>query len=238
MSLTNKKIIAIVPARRGSKRIPQKNVKHFYGKPIIKWPLEVLKQSKIIDEIIISTDCEDVISISEEMGIKVPFLRPKELSDDITGTAAVIKHALEWYIQNKGNVDYVLTVYPTAVFLRNEDIIEAYEMIKNDENDIIFTGTEYAYPIQRAVFLDENKKVKMFEPKHMITRSQDLKKSYHDAGQFYFAKSSAVLSEISALSQLSSMIVLPRERVFDIDTQEDFNLAEKMFKLQLKDNKF
>jgi|TARA_B110000483_G_scaffold243576_1_gene334274 pseudaminic acid cytidylyltransferase len=229
----NKKIIAVIPARGGSKRIKKKNIKDFCGKPMITWPLEVLQKSNMIDEIIISTDSQEIASICESRGVKIPFFRPSNLADDFTGTAEVVKHATEWYLENIGNTDLVLTVYPTAIFLSNEDIKNAYDVMLKNSSEIVFTGTEYPYPIQRAVYLNDDNKVSMFEPENILTRSQDLKKSYHDAGQFYLSKKSAVINQISALSSFSSMLILPRERVVDIDTEEDFLIAERLFKLSI-----
>ena len=233
MSENNIRKIAVMPARGGSKRIPKKNIRDFCGKPMIAWPLEILKKSNIIDDIIVSTDSDEIISVCEDLDIKVPFIRPESLSDDFTGTAEVVKHATEWYVKNINEVDIVLTVYPTAVFLSNDDIETAYKILQENSCQIVFTGTEYPYPIQRAVYLEKNNKVSMFEPQYNLARSQDLKKSYHDAGQFYLAKKHAVINQISALSDSSSMLILPRERVVDIDTLEDFAIAEKLFKLSL-----
>jgi len=225
------KVLAIIPARGGSKRIPKKNIKDFCGKPMISWPLDILKESSLVDEIIVSTDSEEVASVVKTLGAKVPFTRPTELADDFTGTAAVIKHAIEWYLANIGSVDYVLTVYPTAVFLSNKDVEDAFNILQSTDGEIVFSGTEYPFPIQRAVYLDDQQRVTMFQPEHYSSRSQDLVKAYHDAGQFYFSKLSAVLNDVSAFSKASRMLVLPRHRVVDIDTMEDFKLAERLFKI-------
>ena len=223
------KVLAIIPARGGSKRIPKKNIKEFCGKPMIGWPLSVLNDGDIVDEIIVSTDSEEIAKVAKNLGAKIPFMRPSELADDFTGTAAVVKHAVEWYLENIGSVEYVLTVYPTAVFLSHKDIEAAFNMLQAPDLEIVFSGTEYPFPIQRAVYLDEQQRVTLFQPEHYSSRSQDLVKAYHDAGQFYFAKLSAVLNNISAFSKASRMLVLPRHRVVDIDTMEDFEVAEWLF---------
>ncbi len=227
-----KKIIAIIPARGGSKRIPKKNIKDFCGKPMIAWSILALKSCDLISDIIVSTDSDEIKNVAEEFGAKVPFIRPKELSDDHTGTAAVTKHALEWYIENIEAPDFVLTVYPTAVFLSANDIQSAYELLKETNSQIVFSGTEYPFSIQRAVFITENKRVQMFEPENYSTRSQDLTKAYHDAGQFYLARKNAVLNDVLPFSDQSSILVLPRHRVVDIDTLEDLEFAEKLFGLE------
>lgn len=224
-------ILAVIPARSGSKRIPKKNIKEFCGKPLIAWPLSILKSGSIADEIIVSTDSEEIAEIAQKFGAKVPFMRPNELADDFTGTAAVVKHAVEWYLKNIGSIQYVLTVYPTAVFLSKNDIENAFNILQSCDCEIVFSGTEYPFPIQRAVYLDEQQRVSMFQPEHYSSRSQDLVKAYHDAGQFYFSKLSAVQNNISPFSNASRMLVLPRYRVVDIDTLEDFELAQRLFRI-------
>jgi N-acylneuraminate cytidylyltransferase len=229
--MPNPKILTVIPARGGSKRIPQKNIIDFCGKPMIAWPIKMLHSIKMLDEIIVSTDSEEIAQIVKNLGAKVPFARPRELSDDYTGTTAVIKHAVEWHMANVGSVDYVLTVYPTAVFLSTKDIEKAFDMLKSSDSEIVFPGTEYPSPIQRAVYLDENQRVTMFQPEHYTSRSQDLPKAYHDAGQFYLSKVSAVLNNTPYFSKASRMMVIPRHRVVDIDTIEDLKIAERHFEI-------
>ena len=226
----NLKVLAIIPARGGSKRIPKKNIKEFCGKPLIGWPLSVLNNGNIADEIIVSTDSEEIAKVAQELGAIVPFMRPSELSDDFTGTPAVVKHAVEWYLENIGSIQYVLTVYPTAVFLSQKDLENAFNMLQSSNCQTVFSGVKYPFPIQRAVYLDEQQRVSMFQPEHYSFRSQDLVEAYHDAGQFYFSKLSAVQNNISAFSNSSRMLVLPRYRVVDIDTFEDLEVAQRLFK--------
>jgi len=198
---------------------------------MLGWPLDVLKTSSIVSDIIVSTDSLEVKEVAEKYGARVPFIRPPHLADDFTGTSAVTKHAVEWYLHNVGLVDHVLTVYPTAVFLSADDIASAFSMLQSSDCRIVFTGTEYPFPIQRAVHLDQESKVSMFQPEHYASRSQDLVRAYHDAGQFYFAKLSAILEDVAVFSSESRMLVLPRQRVVDIDTLEDFEVAEGLFRL-------
>ena len=219
-----------MPARGGSKRIPDKNIKLFNGKPIIYWPLNILKKTKLFDDIIVSTDSLKIKRIVERNGFKVPFLRPKNISDDYTDTPTVIKHALKWYEKKIGNVDYILTVYPTAVFILKKDILDAYEILKKNDCDIVMSSAEFPYPVQRAFYLNKENNIKLFQPKYKLYRSQDLKKSYHDAGQFYFSTKKAILNGISAFSNRGKLLLIPRNRVIDIDNIEDFELAERLFK--------
>jgi pseudaminic acid cytidylyltransferase len=226
-----KKVLAIIPARAGSKRIPKKNIKPFYGKPMIAWPISVLQSSSLVSDIIVSTDDDEIINIAEGLGVKAPFVRPEDLSDDYTGTTAVTKHAVEWYIKNIGEPELILTVYPTAVFMSNKDIWKAYKLLEETNSQLVFAGTEFPFPIQRAVYLDGNKRAKMFYPENFLTRSQDLTPAYHDAGQFYLARKEAVLKNVSSFSDQASILVLPRHRVVDIDTMEDFITAERLFSI-------
>ena len=225
--------LAIIPARAGSKRIPNKNIKPFCGKPMIAWPISVLQSSDLITDIIVSTDSEEIREITENLGAKAPFIRPKELSDDYTGTAEVTKHAVKWYVQNIGEPKLILTVYPTAVFLSTNDILRAHRLLERTKSQIVFAGTEFPFPIQRALYLNENNRVQMFQPENFFTRSQDLKPAYHDAGQFYLARKDAVLHDVSGFSDQASMLILPRHRAVDIDTMEDFVIAERLFRLGL-----
>lgn len=218
-----------MPARGGSKRIPKKNIKLFNGKPMILWPLEVLKNSNLFENIIVSTDSHDIKKIVEKNGVVVPFLRPDNISDDFTDTPTVIKHAVNWYLDNVGEVDYVLTVYPTAVFLNENDITQAYKTLINFDCEIVMAATEYPYPIQRAFYLDEFKNINLFQPKYQTSRSQDLLPAYHDAGQFYFSTKDALLKDVSAFSKKGRPYLLPRYKAIDIDTMDDFKIAENLF---------
>jgi pseudaminic acid cytidylyltransferase len=221
--------LAVVPARGGSKRIPKKNIRDFCGRPLIGWPLTVLSQSELVDEVIVSTDSPEIAEISRQFGASVPFLRPSELSDDYTGTATVAKHAAQWYLANVGTIDHLLLVYPAAVFMTDQDIKDAFSLLRGSDAQTVFTGTAYPYPIQRALRLDADSRVSMLDPRQGMARSQDLEETYHDAGQFYLSRVAAVIDEVAVLSPSSRMLVLPRHRVVDIDTPADFELAERLF---------
>ena len=228
----NEFILAIIPARGGSKRIKKKNIRNFHGRPMINWPIEQIKKCNIVNDIIVSTDDGAIKDIAESAGVSVPFMRPANLSDDYTETSYVIKHALEWYIENVRTPDYVLTVYPTSVFIKSDDVNNAFKILKSNKNEMIFSGMEYSFPIQRAIFINENSRIEMFQPENYAKRSQDLVRAYHDAGQFYLAKTRSVLSLTSSFSKDSSMFLLKRDNAVDIDTEEDLEFAEKLFKLK------
>jgi pseudaminic acid cytidylyltransferase len=222
--------ICIIPARGGSKRIPQKNIKDFLGKPIIVYSIEEALKSKLFDRVIVSTDDKDIAKIAEKFGAEVPFIRPKELSDDFTGTNDVVSHAINFLIKQGEKLDYVCCIYATAPFISQKYLIEGFEYLKNSSKLFAFSVTSFAFPIQRAIKIEDGK-LSMFYPKYLTARSQDLKESYHDAGQFYWGKAKAFLSNENMFSEKSVPIVLPRYLVQDIDTMEDWNRAEFMYKI-------
>lgn len=227
--------IAIIPARGGSKRIPGKNIKIFAGKPMIAWSIEAAKESGCFDEIIVSTDNEAIGQVAKEYGAEVPFIRPSSLSDDYTGTIPVIAHAIrilnERYANsNAGPIKYACCIYATAPFVQSADIRAGLEQVNKADVDYAFSVTSYPFPIQRALRLTEEQRVKMFQPEHFITRSQDLVEAYHDAGQFYWGRADAWLEEKLLFTPASAPVILPRHRVQDIDTPEDWERAEWLFK--------
>ena len=222
--------IAVIPARGGSKRIPRKNIKDFCGKPIIVWSIEVAKASALFDHIIVSTDDNEIAELAKKHGAKVPFIRPTELSDDYVGTGDVVKHAVEWVMQNIGKPKHVCTIYATAPFIKSTDLIAGLELLEKNDCQLVFTVTSFSFPIQRAIKISDYGRVQMFQPEHFMTRSQDLEPSYHDAGQFYWSVTDAVLNKVPAFSDTSMPLILPIHQVQDIDTIEDWQRAELMFK--------
>lgn len=226
--------LAVIPARGGSKRIPGKNVKFFCGKPMIGWSIEVARQSGIFDHVVVSTDDAEIAEIAVGFGAEVPFLRPTELSDDYTGTSEVVAHAINWHQQQGATIDAVCCVYATAPFVSSSDLQAGLCKLLETSADFVFAVTSYAYPIQRALRLSESGRVQMLWPEHFTTRSQDLEEVFHDAGQFYWGRPGAWISNKPIFSSTSASIVLPRYRVQDIDTQEDWVRAEMMFKMLQK----
>lgn len=221
--------IAIIPARGGSKRIPYKNIKLFCGKPMISWSIEAAINSGCFDHILVSTDDADIANIARASGAEIPFMRPATLSDDFTGTGAVIKHAVKWVQSNWGDVDLVCTIYATAPFVRASDILKAYRLKNESGAQIVFSVTSFPFPIQRAIKINSQGRVEMFYPENYFARSQDLEPAFHDAAQFYWAETGAILSEAPAFSAVAAPFILPRHRVQDIDTPEDWIRAEFMF---------
>jgi pseudaminic acid cytidylyltransferase len=223
--------ICIIPARGGSKRIPRKNIKNFCGQPMISYSIMSAIESKIFDHVIVSTDDDEIAKTSLKYGASVPFFRPKKLSDDYSTTTDVIEHALSWVLENIGKVDLVCALYATAPFTTSEDLMKAYEeILHHTECQVVYPIVEFNFPIQRAIKLSDDGYVEMFQPNHLLTRSQDLEEAYHDAGQFYWMKRDFIGSGISPFSDIARPIKIPHYRVQDIDTKDDWIRAELMFK--------
>lgn len=224
--------LAVIPARGGSKRIPRKNIKEFQGQPMILWSIQAALNSGCFDEVWVSTDDPEIANIAEENGAKVPFIRPEYLSDDFATTADVMQHAVGAFQQiHKQNPDFVCCLYATAPFVQAHDLMKGFERIQTREWDYVFSATNFAFPIQRAIKLGQSGQVEMFNPEFFNTRSQDLEEAWHDAGQFYWGTAEAWLNKKMIFSDLSSVIELSRYRVQDIDTLEDWERAELIAKI-------
>jgi pseudaminic acid cytidylyltransferase len=222
--------IAVIPARGGSKRIPRKNVRSFCGKPIIAWSIEAALASGCFDAVIVSTDDDEIAGVARQCGAAVPFMRPPSLADDLTGTAPVVRHAIEWFVREGDPPDTACCIYATAPFVTAEDLRRGREILSTTGADYAFSVTSYAFPIQRAVRITAQGRVEMYQPEHAGTRSQDLEEAYHDAGQFYWGRARAWSEERPLFSAAAAPVLLPRYRVQDIDTLEDWTRAEWMFK--------
>lgn len=222
--------IAVIPARGGSKRIPRKNIKPFGGRPMISWSIAAARESELFDRIIVSTDDDEIASISRGEGADVPFMRPAELSDDNTGTIPVMAHAVAW-LNARGEVaDEVCCIYATAPFIEAADLCHGLDVLRTSGADFAFSVTSYAAPIQRALRLNCDGRVEMFDPNHFNSRSQDLEEAWHDAGQFYWGRREAWLSHRALFGTHAAAVVLSRHRVQDIDTQADWQRAELLYK--------
>jgi len=222
--------IAIIPARGGSKRIPKKNIKSFYGKPIIQWVIEAAQKSNIFDQIIVSTDDEEIAAISRDLGALVPFKRAKSLSDDFTNTSAVIADVCAWMKRSGLNPNIICCLYATAAFVRPRDLIDAYRIISLSDWQYVFSVAEYSSSIFRSFHQTDTQGVKMFFPEHFESRSQDLPQSLYDAGMFYMGKTDAWVQGLKFFEDHSFPFKIPSWRVQDIDTPEDWLRAEQMAK--------
>jgi len=181
-------VIAVIPARGGSKRIPGKNIRPFLGKPVIGYSIEAALNSNLFGRVIVSTDSEKIAEIASSFGAEIPSLRPKELSDDFTGTDQVVLHALDVLRDRQIEISHVCCIYPTAPLIQIEYLKKGLEILLETDADSAFSVTTFPYPIRRGLRQDENGRIKMIWPEHFSTRSQDLEEVYHDAAQFYWAR--------------------------------------------------
>lgn len=218
--------IAVIPARGGSKRIPRKNIKLFYGKPMIAWSLEAAKSSGLFEHVIVSTDDAEIAEVARQWGAEVPFVRPAELSNDHAGTTPVIAHATQWALDQGFDVAAVCCIYATAPFLRVADLKQGWDALDSGDWDYVFTVTEYAATIFRSFKQTAEGGIEMFFPEHFATRSQDLPVALHDAGQFYWGRPTAWIEGKRIFDRRSKPVIIPRWRVQDIDTQDDWERAE------------
>ncbi len=229
------KCICIIPARGGSKRIPKKNIKEFFGKPLISYTIETALKSKLFEKVIVSTDDETIAQVAKKYGAEVPFLRPDEFSDDFTGTGAVISHALSFLQEQGEKYDYVCSIYATAPLLQVKYIQKGLERLQNSDAVNSFSATSMPFPIQRTFKIIEDR-CEMFWPENFSKRSQDLEEAYQDAGQFYW-KNLHKQSRDVMFGKDSIPIVLPRYLVQDIDTLEDWERAEVLYEVLKRQKK-
>jgi len=222
--------VAVIPARGGSKRIPGKNIKPFLGKPIIAYSIQAAADTKLFKRVIVSTDSEEIARISREYGAETPFMRPPELCDDFTGTDAVVMHTLQWLMSRGESIDYVCCIYATAPFIRSQDIVRGYELVKKHRAESALSVTTFPYPIFRGMKINDTGRLEMIWPEHFTSRSQDLPTAYHDAGQFYWAEVRRYLREKRFLSDDAVPVIVPRYLVQDIDTPEDWTTAEILYR--------
>jgi len=227
-------ILAIIPARAESKRIKNKNIKKFFGKPILSYSISQALKSKIFDKIIVSTDSDKIANISERYGATVMFKRPKKLSGDMVMPISVMAHAIKWIEKNVSKVDYACLIFPTAPMIKSADIVKAYKKIKNENWDYVFSAQKFSFPIQRSFYKKANQSLEMLYKNSYNKRSQDLKEVYRDAGQFYWAKSKTWLSKKKIFANKSTIHLIKNLNGHDVDTKDDWKILEKLYKLKNK----
>lgn len=223
--------LAVIPARGGSKRIPRKNIKPFRGKPMIAWSIEAASASGLFERIVVSTDDDEIADVARRWGAEVPFMRPDELANDYIGATAVVAHATEWAIGSGHDVEAVCCLFATAPFVQQSDLQAGWKAFSSGDWDYVFSATDFAAPIFRAFHETPEGGVEMFFPEHFNTRSQDLPVALHDAAQFYWGKPAAWLEARRVFAPGSTAVVIPRWRVQDIDTPEDWERAELLARL-------
>jgi pseudaminic acid cytidylyltransferase len=226
--------LCVIPARGGSKRIPRKNIRDFCGKPMIAWSIEAAAESGCFDRIVVSTDDSEISTIAMQYGAETPFLRPKNLADDLTPTIPVVGHAIEWFEESGHTPRFVCCLYATAAFTEPSDLRRGYSLLESTGSEYAFTATSYPFPIQRAVRITPEGRTEMFWPEHFNTRSQDLEEAWHDAGQFYWGHASAWKKGLKIFEKYAAAIPIPRHLVQDIDTEEDWVRAEWLKQLSMR----
>lgn len=223
--------VAIITARCGSKRIPKKNIRDFLGKPIIAYAIECALDSMLFDEVMVSTDCLEIAEIAEHYGAQVPFLRSEDNANDFAGTVDVILEVLEEYKSRGIKIEKGCCIYPTNPLLRTKTLSDAYELFEKRKFDVVFPILQYSYPIQRSLVKVDDELVKMNWPENYSVRSQDLEPSFHDAGQFYWFRSSALMASGKLFTANSGSILLSEMEAQDIDNESDWRLAELKFRM-------
>ena len=219
--------LCIITARGGSKRIPRKNIRSFLGKPIIGYSIEAALSSGVFDEVMVSTDDEEISEVSRSFGASVPFLRSEATSNDYATTADVLNEVLDEYEKRGKTFDFFSCVYPTAPFVTGEKLKAAMEALAASDADSIRTVVQYSYPPQRA-FIEKNGVLSYQYPQYYRSRSQDLEPIYHDCGQFYIYRTTSFREFGDAGKMLP--IVMPEEETQDIDNYSDWDLAEVKYK--------
>ncbi len=224
------KTLAMITARGGSKRIPRKNIKEFNGKPIIAYSIEAAIRSGVYDEIMVSTDDEEIAGISRKFGAKVPFLRSEKTSNDFATTTDVIEEVIMEYKNRGEDFDIVTCIYPTAPFITADKLKKAVETLKNSDADTLIPVVRFSYPPQRAMEIQDGRLV-FRQPENLNKRSQDLAPHYHDAGQFYVLKTESFLKNKNLMVGNILPMELSELEVQDIDNEVDWKLAELKYNL-------
>jgi pseudaminic acid cytidylyltransferase len=223
-------LLAIIPARGGSKRIPRKNVRDFNGQPIMKYSIDVARQSGLFAEVMVSTDDAEIAALGRSFGATVPFLRSPESSSDTATTAMVLLEVLERYREMGRAFDYFCCLYPTAPFVTAPKLEQAFARLQSGEADGVIPVCAFSFPIWRSLKVEEGR-LRFNWPEHELTRSQDLPPAYQDCGQFYFMRTAAFLEERRLVMKRTAPLVTPAMEMQDIDNEDDWQLAELKHRL-------
>lgn len=222
--------VAIITARGGSKRIPRKNIRDFLGKPIIAYSIAAALEAACFDEVMVSTDDREISEVAERFGAKVPFIRSTQLANDFATTADVLVEVLNEYRQRGEQFEYGCCIYPTAPFVTAEKLKSGLELLQKTGADTVLPVIRFSCQIQRALKI-ENNRLYMIWPEHINSRSQDLMPAYHDSGQFYFFRVKRFLETHNLYGDYAIPIELPESEVQDIDTEEDWKIAELKYNI-------
>lgn len=225
------KKLCIIPARGGSKRIPRKNIKSFKGKPILSYSIKAALETGLFDEVMVSTDDKEIADIAKQFGAVIPFFRSKENSNDYATTLDVLNEVVRMYRETKKKFDVVCCLYPTAPLVLPKHLKIGLEKLISGNYNSVFSAISYTYPIWRGLKEDSEGKVKMIWPEFNNTRSQDLEKTYHDAGQWYWFIPDTTIKQGNLFTDNTSMVILNEIEAQDIDTETDWKLAELKYEL-------
>jgi len=223
--------LAVIPARGGSKRIPQKNLKSFMGKPMIQYSIEAAITSSLFDDVIVSTDDEQIKKIGVSLGARVPFMRSPKLSDDRASLADVLLDSLDFVTKEDAKkFDAVCLILATAPFIEVRDLERGLEILESSEAPAVVPLTSFPFPIFRAQKIKNDGRMEMVWPEHELKHSTEFPETFHDVGQFYWLRVTDFMSEKKIYAKGAMPLLIPRHRVQDIDTQEDWDRAELIFK--------
>jgi len=229
-----KNAVAVITARGGSKRIPRKNIRNFNGYPIIKYSIDAAINAGCFEEVMVSTDDAEIAGISQKFGAKIPFYRSEKTSNDFAMTADVIEEVILEYQKQGRSFDYLCCIYPTAPFINPDKLRKGFELLQERDADSAIPVVRFSYPIQRALKI-ENDQLTMINPENMNKRSQDLMPAFHDVGQFYWVNTERFLQTKKLFSDFTVAIEVPESEVQDIDTEEDWKIAEMKYRI-LREN--
>lgn len=225
--------LAIITARGGSKRIPRKNIRDFFGKPIITYSIAAALNARCFSEVMVSTDDREIAEIAAGFGALVPFFRSAATSDDLATTADVLAEVLVEYRNRNRYFEYACCLYPTAPFITPEKLKYGYRLLQETGADSVLPVVRFSYPIQRGLKIEDDR-LSMFSPEYMNYRSQDLSPAYHDSGQFYFFQVESFLQNRRLFTGNTVPMVIPETEVQDIDTEDDWQIAEMKYRLLLR----
>jgi len=223
--------LAIIPARGGSKRIPRKNIKNFLGKPIITYSIEAALNSGLFDEVMVSTDDQEIAEIAKHFGAKVPFFRSDKTANDYATTYEVIEEVLEKYKRLNRVFDFACCLYACSPFVTGRILLKSIEILRTNNFDSVLPVIAYGSPIQRALKVGTDNKISFFYPEFSLSRSQDLQLSYHDAGQYYWMNTEKCLQHKKIITDNSGSVIISEMEGQDIDNETDWKLAELKYEL-------
>jgi N-acylneuraminate cytidylyltransferase len=219
--------IAIITARGGSKRIPRKNIKEFFGQPMIKYAIDAAVESRIFDTVMVSTDDGEIAQIAQKFGADVPFMRSEKTANDFATTMDVLLEVIYQYKKMNIEFDTLCCIYPCVPFLKGDTLIKAYKAFAESNTDSLMPVVRFSYPIQRALRINNDGFLEYVHSENKKARSQDLEPMYHDVGMFYFYKSSSLTN----LDKKIKYFEMKEMEIQDIDTEEDWNYAEMKYSI-------